>query len=201
MAWEWLAPTGTLLGTVVGGLIGGGYARGTQKRQHRFDRRKAVDEQGREKATEAVAALRFLQRHNDEVVNWSMSAPPGDLSDTQEQLDRLGQAVVFLTDDQARSQVELVHNVITDNFVADRFGRHDYASAAVMVWVACREGLEVLGRYLRDEPSQPPSEQLQKLRTAYDSGHDEMARQHEEWEQERTQKTARKPDVTPPEKS
>lgn len=198
MAWEWLAPTGTLLGTLVGGLIGGGYARGTQKRQHSFDRKKAVAEQGRKKAEEAVAALRFLQRHRDEVVDWSMSSPPGELSQAQQELDRLGQAAVFVTDDEAREQIQLVHNVIIDNFVADQFGRHDFASPATMVWFACREGLEVLGRYLRDEPAQPPSEHLQKLRVAYDSGHDEMARQHDEWEREEKQrKAAQRPDPTP----
>jgi hypothetical protein len=185
---------GAVLGAGLGGWVGGRWARGTQKRQHAFDLRKAIDEQGRKKAEEAVTALRFLQRHRDEVATWSTPSPPGDLSRTHQELDKLGQAVVFLTNDEVRSQVDLVHSVIADCWVVDRFGDHEYPNQEALIWTACREGLDTLGRYLRNEQAQPPTEHLRKLRAAYDSGYEELARQHAEWEEKEKQKEASDPD-------
>jgi hypothetical protein len=184
LAWEWLAPTGTVLGAGItaglGGWLGSRHTRTTQQRQHDFDRKKVVDERGRAKADEAVTALRFLGRHTEEVAEWSTASPAGELTLAQLELDRLAQAIDYLTDDVVRQQMQAVHDVIAESDVAFRYGSHDYGSPRAMIWRACREGVEILGRYVRNQPSQAPSKHLAALQKAYDSGHEEMVWQHEQ---------------------
>lgn len=187
MAAEWLAPVGTIVAASItagfGGWIGGRRSRKDQDAQHRFERETALTEQGREKARDAITALRYLQRHRRAVVEWSGVAPEGDLDLVHEQHERLGQAIEYFHDESVRHQIELVYDALDSSYVVTTYGDSDVGEPGVMIWRACQEGRAVLGRYLRGEPTQEPSTYMTALRLAYDSGHEEIERQHDEWQQ------------------
>jgi hypothetical protein len=191
MSWQWLpsvGPWGPVLAAGLtaglGGWFGGRQSRRNQERQHRFELDRAITEQGREAAREAIAALRYLQRNRRRVVEWSSAAPEGELQGDHEQFDQLGQTIEYLNDEAVRKQVELIHDVIADAWLITRFGNHNVTDKSdVIIWRVCQEGRAILGRYLRGEPTEPPSNYLESLRHAHDSAHDDMARQHEEQEE------------------
>ncbi|MPY97964.1 MAG: hypothetical protein GEU97_08180 [Actinophytocola sp.] len=163
-----------------GGWAGGRLARRTQTEQHKFEREKAVVSRGRERADEAITALRFLQRHRAEVANWSNPAPEGELSQVQDEYERLGRAIEYLSEGSVRDQVELLYGAIGDAFIVVGFGEHEFNDAEQMIWSACREGVTILGRYIRDEPTPQYSDFLKALRQAYDSAHDDFE-QYSHW--------------------
>jgi hypothetical protein len=163
-----------------------------QERQHEFEAKTALTEQGRAKAREAIAALRYLQRHRSTVVEWSNVTPAGDLDPIREQHERLAEVIEYLNDETVRRQVELVYDVLHSTWIMTRFGDSTFASSEVMIWRACEEGRAVIGRYLRGEPAQE-STVMADLRHAYDSGIDNMQREHDEWLQ--SQRDAEPPDV------
>lgn len=184
------APTFAPLGTVIaagitaglGGWLGGRLSRKNQERQHRFEQEQALTLQGQEKAREAISALRHLQRNRRAVAEWSSALPEGELGDDHHHYDQLGQAIEFLNDKVVREQVELVYDAIAGAWTITRFGDHNISDASdVIIWRACHEGRTVLGRYLRAEPTQEPSDYLKSLRRAYDSAHEELERQREDW--------------------
>jgi hypothetical protein len=185
MTWEWIAPVGTVVGASItagfGGWLGGRQSRKNLERQHEFETTAALTEQGREKAREAIAALRHVQRHRSTVAKWSGMTPEGDLDPEHEQHERLGEAIEYFHDETVRRQVELVYDSIASSWVVTRFGDSPTIDdPQALIWRACEEGRAVIGRYLRGEPTQE-STFMVELRRAYDSGHDEVARQHDEW--------------------
>lgn len=185
MAWEWLQPAGTIAAAGItagfGGWLGGRRSRREQDAQHRFERDAALTEQGREKARESIATLRYLQRHRSTVADWSGNViPEGDLSPTQQQHERLGEAIEYFHDEAVRRQVELIYDAVAGSWVVTRFSYSDIDDPKVMIWRACEEGRAVIGRYLRGEPTQAPSAYMVELRQAYDSAYEEIERQHEE---------------------
>ncbi|MGI8313160.1 hypothetical protein [Saccharopolyspora hattusasensis] len=196
MAWEWVAPVGTVVGASItagfGGWFGGRQSRKNQERQHEFEKQTALTEQGREKAREAIAALRHLQRHQSTVVEWSNVTPAGDLDPAREQHERLGEAVEYFNDETVRRQVELVYNSLHASYVVTRLGHLTIANPELMISRACEEGRAVIGRYLRGEPAQE-STFMADLRHAYDSGMDNMQREYEDWE--RLQRDAETPNT------
>lgn len=152
MAWEWLAPAGTVIAAGItaglGGWVVGRQSRSTQKHKHDLERRNRVVERGRAKAEEAVASLRFLQRHQREVAGWQGRISEGDLDATHEQHDRLGRAIPYIVDESVRDQIRMICDVIEYAWIIDQFGSHDVGEPETIIWRACSEGLTILGRYL-----------------------------------------------------
>ena len=196
MAWEWAAPVGTVAGAMITAWFGAYYGgRRTQERQHKFERESSVRARGREKADVAIEALRALQKDNELAAALDAPGRPAENSDVadervkarklRDELESLGAAVEYLTDPVVRSEIELVHNVIGDSHIVMLFGEGEQTTAAAMIWVACGEGIAVLGRYLRDEFAQEPSDRMKALRVMYETAN---ARLEEELEaQERRQ--------------
>jgi hypothetical protein len=173
MAWEWLAPAGTIVGTLItaglGGWIGSRHSSRNQQRQHAFEREISVLARGRERADDAIAALRVLHLQASAAARWHLtpaSDTPGDLSESRAAHERLGTAIEYLTVPSVRRQIELIHLVIGMAALVTRYGRTGHDTSETLIVVACREGLAVLGRYLRDEPPHEPSPTMEALRDA-----------------------------------
>lgn len=165
MTWEWLPPVGTIVGAMitagVGGWIGGRRSRKDQEAQHRFEREKALTEHGRDKVDGAITALRFLQQHVREVVEGDFALPDAEPSEVATHHERLAQAIPYLTDTATRYDIEVVHEIVADARIIQRYGGPQVARSFVLR--ACGPGLAALGRYLRGEPWEP-SEELAQLR-------------------------------------
>ncbi|MFB9909652.1 hypothetical protein [Allokutzneria oryzae] len=192
MAWDWLGPANSVLAAGItagiGGWLGSRQSRRSQERQQKFERDKELSEQGREKAREAIAALRYLQRHRKLVAAWNSPAPEGELSPDREQHDRLGEAIEYLNDEAVRQQIGLVYEILEDAWVLTSFGKGDHGEPQTVIWRCCQEGRSILGRYLRGEKTQEPSNFLREVRNDYDSAHVEIERQYSEWEASRRAK-------------
>ncbi|SMC98960.1 hypothetical protein [Kibdelosporangium aridum] len=174
MAWEWLAPAGTVIGTLItaglGGWIGSRHSGRIQQRQHAFDRETSVIERGRERADDAIAALRTLQHHSTTIARWHYVPPSLDSDDVTESRaahERLGAAIEYLTVQTVRRQIELIYLVIGMSALVTRYGRTEFETTEMMIVSACAEGITVLGRYLRDEQADEPSQTVQALLNAY----------------------------------
>ncbi len=176
MAWEWLAPTGTVVGAMItaglGAWIGGRHAGRTQERQHKFERETTVLARGREKADDAIAALQvLLLQHTDTLAGWNPVSASND-SDNEAQCraayERLGATIEYLTDRKVRDQIYVIYFAVGQSDMVTRFGNidlgEDFNEPTAMISHACHEGLKILGRYLRDGPTQEPSQYLEKLR-------------------------------------
>lgn len=189
MAWEWLAPVGTVAGSMITAGVGAYFgSKKTQERQHKFERENAVLERGRDKADQAVEALRALQKDSElaallDSPNEVAVLQPAQRARALElgrHLDQLGRAIEYLTDPVVRSEIELVYDTIHESSVLLMFGEGEDTTAQALVWCACREGLAVLGRYVRNEPPQPSSVYMKALRVRRDTGEAELERQIEE---------------------
>jgi hypothetical protein len=169
MAWEWLAPLGTVAAAGVSAGFGGWYAgRKTQERQHKFERETNVLERGREKADDAIAALRVLLKFSGLVADWHLVSPrhdPDDEAQSRDAYERLGGAVEYLTDPVVRRQIEFIYIVLEYSFLISKLGDCKLHEHAITL-LACKEGLAILGRYLRDEPAQKLSQDMREVAQA-----------------------------------
>ncbi|SFQ26663.1 hypothetical protein [Amycolatopsis rubida] len=184
MVWEWVAPVGTVLGASItagfGGWLGGRQSRKNQERQHKFERKKALAERGQDKVDQAAVALRFLGQHASAVAHWRTASEPVERQDDfSEQHDRIGLAIPYLLDEQVRRDIELVHDLIQHVHGIQMLSRGEAPQPVEIVSAACREGLLVLGRYLRQEPWEPSAE-LASLREVHDKTAKEWADIQEE---------------------
>ncbi|MFI6031609.1 hypothetical protein [Amycolatopsis magusensis] len=191
MAWEWLAPTATVVGASItagfGGWLGGRQSRRNQERQHQFEREKALTDRGKDRIDQAAVALRFLSQRAGTVARWTGHEPrPGkghgeraedEPTDFSEQHDQIGQAIPYILDEQVRRDIELVHHLIHRAFDMRFYISGEVPPAVEIITVACREGLLVLGRYLRQEPWEPSAE-LAPLRKMNDEAEAEAAEQN-----------------------
>ncbi|MGM1062165.1 hypothetical protein [Saccharothrix sp. Mg75] len=189
MAWEWLAPVGTVVGSMITAGVGAYFgSKKTQERQHKFEHENAVLERGREKADQAIEALRTLQKDSElaallDSPNEVAALQPAQRARALElgrHLDQLGRAIEYLTDPMVRAEIDLVHDAIRESGILLMFGEGEDTTAQPLVWCACREGLAVLGRYVRNEPPQPSSAYMKALRVRRDTGEAELERQIEE---------------------
>ncbi|WP_410607533.1 hypothetical protein [Amycolatopsis sp. lyj-109] len=172
MTAEWLTPTGTIVGAMItagfGGWLGGRRSKKEQDTQHRFEREQALAEHGRDKVDGAISSLYFLQGHSREAAEVSNQQASVEHPGVLEQHQRLERALPYLTNAQVRADAELVHGVIRDAWLMVQFGDgYVIGSAQEIVWRVCREGIALLGRYLRMEPHQTSAE-LDRMRRIYD---------------------------------
>ena len=191
MAWEWVAPVGTVVGAGItagfGGWLGGRQSRKNQERQHEFERKTTLAARGQDKVDQAAVALRFLGQHAGAVARWRTASSPVEGPDEfSEQHDRIGLAIPYLLDDRVRRDIELVHDLIQYAHGIQIYASGEVPPAVEIVSVACREGLLVLGRYLRQEPWEPSAE-LPVLREVHEEASEAFAaeqRGNEEYEAE-----------------
>ncbi|MBE8520724.1 hypothetical protein ILP97_25110 [Amycolatopsis sp. H6(2020)] len=164
MSWEWLPPTGTIIGAMItagiGGWIGGRRSRKELEAQHRFEREQALTEHGRDNVDRAISALRYLQRHNRQVADGDFTSSDADDSEIGSHYDQISQAIPYLTDARARTDIALVHEILGAASSIERYSGAGRAPS--IVYRACEAGLVVLGRYLRGEQWEV-SEQLAAL--------------------------------------
>lgn len=169
MAWEWVAPIGTVLGAFGGAFAGGRVSRRNQRIQR-----------GLTRADEAVEALHFLKANRYSVASISGGNPKTDVETRCEhELVRLRSATGYLLNEQARTQVSIACDAIADAWLIHRFGKGDVDTPDTIIWRACGEALEVLERYVRNQKVGRPSEYTAELKRAYDSAYDEMERQRD----------------------
>ncbi|WP_414943244.1 hypothetical protein [Amycolatopsis sp. cmx-11-32] len=132
-----------------GGWLGGRRSQKELKAQHQFERTKALTEHGRDKIGGAISALRFLHRHNQEAADGDLLAPDAEGNEIGKRYDLLAEAIPYIAEARTRKDVELVHSIIGDAWIMERYS--NAGSAPRIVSRACRSGLDALGRYLRDE--------------------------------------------------
>ena len=110
MVWEWVAPVGTVLGASIGAFVGGRYSRGTQARQHAFEREAGVLARGHEKAGEAMVALELLQRGSPGQMNlviMQVLAPDAHAAAFVNQLELACRATVHVEHGEGERHVAL----------------------------------------------------------------------------------------------
>jgi hypothetical protein len=156
VSWEWVpiaTAVSSLLGAAIGGWVGGRQSRKTQERQHHLEREREISTRGLEKADEAISALRFLQDQGRTVVDWRnpTTAHPY-FEQTHLAHDVLGRDIEYLTDATVREQIATVHFLIGTAWIK-RGGADDLLEALGEHLNVCDAGVEVLGRYLRNEPT------------------------------------------------
>jgi hypothetical protein len=172
MAWEWLAPTGTVVGASItagfGGWWGGRRSRKDQEAQQNFERERAITAHARERVDDAIAALRFLRRHHEEVASWKGPLPAGTLDEVRAQYEVLGRAIEYLGDPAVRFDIGVVHKVLGSLATFGSLNDLGVHRAAELVQVACDAGIGALGQYMRGEP-RVASADLVRLHQIYDS--------------------------------
>jgi hypothetical protein len=165
MAWEWLAPAATIVGSGItagfGGWVGGRLSHKQQGAQHQFEREQALTAYGRDKIDDAVSAFRFIQHHAREFVDDDLASPIDESNTAQTLQERIARAVPYITDAAVRADVELAHELLDNPWVVEQYGGG--GSSRSIVWQACRGGRLALERYLRGEP-RVPSKELDDLR-------------------------------------
>ncbi|WP_414942015.1 hypothetical protein [Amycolatopsis sp. cmx-11-51] len=113
-----------------GGWLGGRRSQKELKAQHQFERTKALTEHGRDKIGGAISALRFLHRHNQEAADGDLLAPDAEGNEIGKRYDLLAEAIPYIAEARTRKDVELVHSIIGDAWIMER-----YSNAGSAPWV------------------------------------------------------------------
>lgn len=153
---EWVpivTAVSSLLGAAIGGWVGGRQSRKTQERQHQLEREREISTRSLQKADEAISALRFLQAQGTFVVNWRNPTAHPYFAQSHVAHDVLGGAIEYLPDATVREQLTTVHFLIGTAYMKRGAGERHLAEAVAEVWSVCTAGIDVLGRYLRNEPT------------------------------------------------
>jgi hypothetical protein len=184
---DWTAVLVALVSVAVGWIL----SLVTQQRQHsldlkRFDREQqalrenALRQRGEDLADEMIECLSVLRDVVPQTVYWQRQDPDVEAEARAEsELARLRGLALRHPDEAVRSTAELAYEVLQwpDDIVM--WGDEGYGSPRELVWHACERTLAVVGQYVRAEPVDISTAELDRVRRAQETT---MAEKQSQWE-------------------
>lgn len=185
----WIGQRFSLVSVAVGWILG----LVTQQRQHgldlkRFDREQqalqqnALRRRGEEFADEMIECLSVLRDVVPQTVYWQRQDPDAEAdARARSELARLRGLALRHPDEAVRSVAELAYEVLQwpDDIVM--WGGEGYGSPREVVWHTCERTLGVVGQYVRAEPVDTSTAELNRLRRAQEMT---LAEKQSQWEEQ-----------------